>query len=90
MKDHCTGFPEYWYQWYLYKGFIPAWRKVYIGWMCEAHDNTPKDGEEFSGCANTQFYKDTWRTNLVGAVVIASVAGAACWVKYTKKQIGRV
>lgn len=58
--------------------------------MCEAHDNSPKAGEEFQGCANTQFYKDTWGTNLVGAVVIASVASTVCWVKYFNKQKERV
>ena len=86
----CTGMPESWYQWYLYKGFIPAWRKVYIGWMCQKHDNNPQEGYEFTGCANTGFYKDTWRTNLVGAVMIASVASISCFIKYPKKQIKRV
>jgi hypothetical protein len=57
--------------------------------MCEKHDNT-KEGEEFKGCANTQFFKDTWRTNIVGAVLIALVASIACWVKYFSKQKERV
>lgn len=87
---NCTGFPETWYQWYLYKGFIPAWRTIYIGWMCEDHDNNPEEGQEFKGCANTQFFKDTWRTNVVGAVLISTVASIACWVKYFSKQKERV
>ena len=89
-SDGCTGFPESWYQWYLYKGFIPAWRKVYIGWMCQNHDNTPEEGEKFKGCANSNFYKDTWKARLIGAVLISTVASIDCFLKFRKKQIKRV
>lgn len=77
----CTSFPEYWYQWYLYKGFIPAWRKVYIGWMCKKHDER---------CGSHSFYKDTWQARLIGAVAIASIASLACWVKYRKLMLGKL
>ena len=37
-KNWCTGFPEYWYQWYISKYYIPLIRRVYIGDCCKAHD----------------------------------------------------
>lgn len=90
MANHCTAFPEYWYQWYLYKGWIPAWRKVYIGDMCKAHDNEPNEGEDFKGCRNSKFYKDTWNANLVGSLGIATVASVACFIKYPTIQVRKV
>lgn len=81
-EDYCTGFFEFWYTW--------KFERIYIGWMCQDHDNTPNEGEEFKGCANTDFYKDTWRSNLIGAVLIATIASTACWVKYFNKQRKRL
>ena len=81
-KDWCTSFPEYWYQWYLYKGFIPAWRKVYIGDGCEKHDNV--NGK---GCAAHDFAKYLWSKRIVGGVVIFSIASIACFVKYPEDEI---
>ena len=82
MSNNCTAFPEYWYTWKL--------KKIYIGDICKAHDNNPKDGKEFKGCANSNFYKDTWKARLIGAVLIATVASIACFFKFPKKQIKRV
>ena len=31
MKDYCTGFPEYWYNW--------TGKKMYIGNLCKKHDD---------------------------------------------------
>ena len=78
----CTGLPEYWYTW--------KFEKVDISWMCKKHDNTPKEGEDFEGCANHSFYRDTWNERLIGAVVIATIASIACWIKFPEKQIERV
>jgi len=78
----CTAFPEYWYTW--------TFKKVKISDLCKKHDNAPSEGEEFKGCSNTTFYKDTWRARLIGAVTIASIASIACWVKYFKQQKERV
>ena len=79
-KDYCTWFPEYWYTW---KGEL-----IYIGWMCKDHDNHD-EGEEFEGCANTGFYKNTWKAHLIGATIISTIASAVCLVRYFKKQIRR-
>lgn len=48
-------------------------KKIYIGWMCKKHDER---------CGSHEFYRDTWEANLIGAVLIATVASIACWVKY--------
>ena len=82
IEDHCTGFPEYWWTW---KG-----EYVYIGWMCKKHDNDPKEGEVFKGCASHSFYVDTWNSRLIGAVLISTIASIACWIKYPKEQKERL
>ena len=78
MKDHCTWFPEYWWTW--------TFSKIYIGDMCKKHDNENEDGT-FDTCANTQFYKNTWRARLIGAVLIATIASIACFIKNTKNEV---
>lgn len=78
----CTGIPEYWYTW--------TFKKVKISDLCKKHDNAPVEGEEFKGCSNTQFFKDTHEANLIGATPIALIASIACWVKYFSKQKERV
>lgn len=81
-KDHCTGFPEYWYTW--------KFKRVYIGWMCKKHDNDPEEGKEFKGCSNSGFYRNTWKHRLIGAVLISTVASIACWIKFPEKQKKRI
>ena len=74
-KDWCTGFPEYWYQWYLKWGWLPAWRKIYIGDCCKDHDED---------CSTVVFMKCLWKKNVVGRVPIVGVASTACLIKYGK------
>ena len=82
MKDYCTGFFEYWYTW--------KFKKIKISDMCKDHDNDPKEGEEFKGCSNSRFYAATWKANLVGAVLISTIASMWCFLRYTKIQIKRL
>lgn len=74
-EDWCTGFPEYWYQWYIGKFYIPMVRKVYIGDCCKKHD------EE---CSTKAFLNCLKKNNVVGRYAILSVASLACLVKYGK------
>lgn len=80
-KDWCTWFPEKWIK-YEWRGFktLP-FRKVYIGSICEKHDEN---------CGSHGFYKNLWKARIVGAVAIATVASIACWFKYTSKMIKKV
>jgi len=79
--DWCTRFPEYWYQWYIGRFYIPMLRKVYIGDECEKHDNV-----EGTGCASHAFAKGLWNKRVIGGVLIFSIASIACWVKYSKEM----
>ena len=74
-KDKCTGFPESWVQWYLYKGWIPAWRVVDISECCGIHD------EE---CSTIAFTKCLWEKNIAGTIPIVAVAASVCVIKYGK------
>ena len=74
-EDFCTGFPEYWYQWYIGKYYVPMVRKVYIGDCCEIHD------EE---CSTKAFIKCLKKNNIVGRYAITFVASTACLLKYGK------
>jgi len=79
-KDHCSAFPEYWYQWYLGRFFIPMIRKVYIGDCCEGHDNT---------CSTSKFFKCLWKKRIVGGVLITSGGFAGCVPQKAWKWIKR-
>ena len=81
-KDWCTGFFEEWYQWYLFKGWLPALRKVYIGDLCKKHDNVGG-----TGCSAHAFAEGLLQRKIFGGVVIFSVASIACWVLYTKDEL---
>jgi len=74
-KDWCTSFPEYWYQWYLGRFYIPMWRKIYIGHCCEKHDED---------CKTKVFIKCLRKHNVVGRYAITVVASSACLIKYGK------
>ena len=56
--------------WYTWK-----FKKIYIGDICKEHDKN---------CGSHGFYKNTWKARLIGAVLIATVASIACWIKYRK------
>lgn len=56
--------------WYTWTG-----KRIYIGSICKKHDEN---------CGTHGFYKATWKARLIGAVLIASIATVACWVKYFK------
>lgn len=86
--DHCTGFPEYWKQWYLYNGYIPSWRRVYIGDCCKIHDNDA-DGIE-KGCSSSGFAQCLWKKKIVGGILIFIVASVACWVRLPSYMKDRV
>ena len=86
-KDWCTKFPDNWYQWYLYKGFIPLWRKVCIGDICEDHDDID---DARGGCDSTAFAKGLIKRKVVAGVAIFTFASIACWVKYPFKMMKRV
>ena len=62
--------------WYNWK-----FEKVYIGDICKKHDEA---------CSSHGFYKNLWNARIVGAVLIATVASIACWVKYPKNMIKRL
>lgn len=81
-KDYCTWFPEKWITW--------KFKIVDTSWMCKDHDNEPKEGEEFKGCRNSGFYKNTWNARLIGAVAISTIASIACFIKFPWKQKERV
>ena len=74
-KDWCTGFPEYWYQWYLGRFNIPMIRKIYIGDCCKKHDDD---------CSTKVFINCLKKNNVVGRYAITTVAAAACLLKYGK------
>lgn len=75
MKDYCTKFPEYWYQWYIGKFYVPRMRKVYIGNCCKKHDDN---------CSTKVFIQCLRKNNIVGRYAITAVASFACLVKYGK------
>ncbi len=75
MKDHCTKFPEYWYQWTPWKYGISKLKKVYIGDCCKVHDKE---------CDTTVFYTCLKKKNVLGGYMIALVACAVCLYKYGK------
>jgi len=74
-QDWCTKFPEYWYQWYLGKFYIPKMRKIYIGDCCKKHDEN---------CSTKAFIKCLKKKNVVGRYAITLVASTACLVRYGK------
>jgi len=73
--DWCTGFPEYWLQWYLGRFYIPKMRKIYIGNCCEKHDEN---------CSTKAFIKCLKKHNIVGRYSITLVASTACLFRYGK------
>ena len=75
MKDWCTGFPEYWMQWYLYKGFIPLTRVMYIGHCCRKHDDE---------CRTKVFIDCMTNNNVVGSYLIVGISAIVCYFKYGK------
>ena len=75
MKDWCTGFPEYWYQWYLGRFYIPMIKKVYIGNCRKKHDDN---------CSTKVFINCLKKNNIVGRYAITFVAATACLIKYGK------
>ena len=74
-KDWCSGFPEYWYQWYIGRFYIPLMRKVYIGDCCKKHDDD---------CETKVFIECLKKRNIAGRYAIALVAASACLIKYGK------
>ena len=75
MKDYCTMFPEFWYQWYFTKYYVPWIRKIYIGDCCQKHDDN---------CSTKVFITCLKRKNVVGRYLITFVAATACLVRYGK------
>lgn len=71
QTDWCSCFPEHWVKWES----LFRWKIVYIGNICRDHDRR---------CGSHGFYRDLWNERIVGAVLIATVASIACWVKYPK------
>lgn len=55
--------------------------------IIDIHDICVKHDEN---CGSTGFYKNLWKNRIVGAVIIATVASIACWIKYPKKMIKKV
>lgn len=80
-KDWCTGFPEYWYQWYIGSFYIPRLRKVYIGDLCKKHDNVGG-----KGCAAHAFGAGLYNRNILFGGAIFGIASVACWIKYPKDE----
>jgi len=71
MKDYCTKFPEYWYQWVSWF----KWKRVYIGDCCKKHDDN---------CSTKVFLKCLKRKSIVGRYTITLVASLACLIRYGK------
>ena len=74
-KDYCSLFPEYWIQWWLWKGFVPLTKKVYIGDCCKKHD------EE---CRTKTFIDCMRKKKVVGSYIIVGVSAIACLIRYNK------
>lgn len=77
--DWCTSFPDYWYTW--------RFQKVYIGDICEAHDDIE---DPRGGCDSTRFAKGLYKRKVLGATLIFLAASIACWIKYPKSMIRRI
>lgn len=73
--DYCTKFPEFWYQWYLGRYYIPKLRKVYIGDCCKKHDEN---------CSTKVFINCLKKKNIAGRYAITLVASTACLIRYGK------
>ena len=59
--------------------FFPEKWITWTGKIVDIHDLCVKHDKR---CGSHGFYKGTWERRLVGAVLIATVASIACWVKH--------
>ena len=71
MKDYCTLFPEYWYQWDTWY----SWKRIYIGDCCKKHDDN---------CSTKIFIECLRSKKIVGRYDITLAAATACLVRYRK------
>lgn len=61
--------------------FPDNWKGVYIGDCCKIHD------EE---CSTSKFLKCLYKKVGLHSVYITAGGALGCWIKYTKKMIGRI